>query len=79
MVLAKDKASLRAVRHLNGARSRPVVTMENQAMNARTLTEQELAKVLQAHFRQFVRTARVTQDERTGEPVVRVEFADKPQ
>jgi hypothetical protein len=40
-----------------------------------TLTETELAKILQAHFRRFVSIARLTQDPRTGEPVVRVEFA----
>ena len=47
-------------------------------MAARNLTEKELAQVLQAHFRAFVRSARLTQDQRTGEPVVRVEFATSP-
>lgn len=50
--------------------------MTYQPTDVQKLTEQELALVLQAHFRRFVRAARVTQDERTGEPVVKVEFAD---
>ena len=53
--------------------------MDTIPATTRNLTESELAQLLQAYFRQFVRAARLTQDPRTGEPVVRVEFADKPQ
>ncbi len=46
-------------------------------MPKQRLTEAELAQALQAHFRRFVKSARLTQDERTGEPVVLVEY-DEP-
>lgn len=52
--------------------------MENtMGKSTRTFTEAELAKELQAHFRRFVSSARLTQDPRTGQPVVQVEFADE--
>ena len=40
------------------------------------LTEKELAQLMQAYFRRFVASARIERDEVTGEPIVRVEFAD---
>lgn len=51
---------------------------EGTAMDARetskTLTERELAQILQRYFARFVTSAHIERDE-NGEPVVRVEFA----
>jgi hypothetical protein len=44
---------------------------------SRAVTESELREIMQAHFRRFVASARLTQDARTGEPVVLVEFVAK--
>lgn len=50
---------------------------EHHVKTSQTITEPELAKLLQAHFRRFIASARLTQDRRTGEPVVEVEFDER--
>lgn len=70
MTLRKDFPIAR-----RGSRTAVIHMLESTDMQVRkVLTERELREVMQAHFRRFVSSARLTQDSRTGEPVVEVEF-----
>jgi hypothetical protein len=48
--------------------------MEGEEMNVKRLSERDLARELQLHFRRHVKAVKLMRDEISGEPVVYVEF-----